>query len=54
MRTAIYLRLSRADGDLGEDDKDESNSIENQRLLLKDYISQNEELEGEVLEFVEM
>ena len=53
MRTAIYLRLSRSDGDLGEDDKDESNSIENQRLLLKDYISHNEEFNGEVLEYVD-
>ena len=31
---ALYLRLSMADGDLGKDNKDESNSIENQRLLL--------------------
>ena len=53
MRIAIYLRLSRADGDMGEDGKDESNSIENQRLLLTDYISRNEELDGEVLEFVD-
>ena len=26
---AFYLRLSMADGDLGKDNKDESNSIEN-------------------------
>ena len=32
---ALYLRLSMADGDLGKDNKDESNSLENQRLLLK-------------------
>lgn len=36
MRTAFYLRLSMADGDLGKDGKDESNSIENQRMLLED------------------
>ena len=35
---AIYLRLSLADTDLGENGKDESNSIENQRLLIRNYI----------------
>ena len=53
MKIAMYLRLSRADGDMGEDGKDESNSIENQRLLLADYISKNDELEGDVTEFVD-
>ena len=53
MRIALYLRLSRADGDMGEDGKDESNSIENQRLILTDYISRNDELEGDVIEFVD-
>ena len=28
---ALYLRLSMADGDLGKDNKDESNSIEKHR-----------------------
>ena len=32
MKIAFYLRLSIADGDLGKNDKDESNSIENQRI----------------------
>ena len=31
MKLAFYLRLSLADGDLGKNNKDESNSIENQR-----------------------
>ena len=44
---AIYLRLSRMDGDVG-DGKDESNSIENQRKLLLDYIDEHPELEGTV------
>ncbi|MCD7890123.1 MAG: DUF6017 domain-containing protein [Oscillospiraceae bacterium] len=35
---ALYLRLSMSDGDLGKDNKDESNSIENQRELLLSYI----------------
>ena len=39
MIIALYLRLSMADGDTGEDGKDESNSIENQRTILMDYIS---------------
>ena len=38
-KIAIYLRLSLADGDLKKGSKDESNSIENQRMLLHDYIS---------------
>lgn len=33
-KIAIYLRLSLADGDLKKGSKDESNSIENQRMLL--------------------
>lgn len=37
-RTAIYLRLSREDGD-----KAESDSIKNQRLLLKEYIKGHKE-----------
>lgn len=30
---AAYQRISRADGDLGKDGKDKSNSIENQKEL---------------------
>lgn len=37
-RTAAYLRLSRDDGD-----KQESDSIKNQRELIKEYISRNKE-----------
>lgn len=33
-KNGLYLRLSIADGDLGKDNKDESNSIDNQRTLL--------------------
>jgi DNA invertase Pin-like site-specific DNA recombinase len=50
---AFYLRLSMADGDLGKDNKDESNSIENQRLLLQSYVDANDELIGEVIEYVD-
>lgn len=47
-KLAIYLRLSLEDGL----DKDESNSISNQRILLFDYIRNNGELKGkEVSEF---
>ena len=38
-RCAVYLRLSRSDGD-----QQESNSIKNQRALLNDYLGQHPEL----------
>ena len=34
---AAYQRISRADGDLGKDGKDKSNSIENQKELILRY-----------------
>ena len=49
----FYLRLSISDGDLGKDKKDESNSIENQRLLLQTFLEQREDLNGEVREYVD-
>ena len=36
---AAYQRISRADGDLGKDGKDKSNSIKNQKELIQRYIS---------------
>lgn len=48
-KIAIYLRLSLADGDLKKGSKDESNSIENQRMLLHDYIGKQEDLFGEII-----
>ena len=53
MTVAFYLRLSIADGDLGKDGKDESNSIENQRDLLENYVRQHKELEGDVVEYID-
>ena len=53
MGIAKYLRLSESDGDLGVDGKDESNSIENQRLLLDNFIEARDDLEGEVYEYVD-
>ena len=50
---ALYLRLSKADGDLGKDSKDESYSIENQRKLLKDYLQSSGELQGTVKEYID-
>ena len=38
-RCAVYLRLSRSDGD-----QQESNSIKNQRALLNDYLGKHTEL----------
>lgn len=53
-RPAFYLRLSMADGDLGKDGKDESNSIENQRELLRCFVETREELAGEeIIEYVD-
>lgn len=53
MTNAIYLRLSASDGDLGKDGKDESNSIENQRLLLHSYLKARPELQGDVVEYAD-
>ena len=50
---AIYLRVSLADGDLGLNEKDESNSIENQRLLILEYLKANNSIAGNVLEYVD-
>lgn len=51
---AAYARLSRADGDLGDDGKDESNSIENQKALIHEFIESREEFAGmDVQEYVD-
>ena len=50
-KIAIYLRLSLSDGDLKKGSKDESNSIENQRLLLHSYIEKQDDLPGEIVEY---
>ena len=50
---AMYLRVSLSDGDLGVEQKDESNSIENQRLLLTEYLKANDSIQGQVLEYVD-
>ncbi len=50
---AFYLRLSIADGDLGKNNKDESNSIENQRMLLDSYYERKDDLYGEVEEYID-
>ena len=52
-KIAIYLRLSRADGDMGKDDKDESNSIENQRQLLRSFVEKQTDLFGEIVEYAD-
>lgn len=52
MTTAIYLRISSEDVDLKTGEKDESESISNQRRLLRDYVSAHADLSGsEILEF---
>lgn len=52
MRIAAYLRLSSEDDDLKDTSKTESESISNQRGLLRDFISRRPELTGaEIVEF---
>ena len=51
---AAYQRISRADGDLGKDRKDKSNSIKNQKELIQRYISHKESLQNlPVMDFVD-
>ena len=52
MTIAMYLRLSSEDGDLRDSGKAESESISNQRALLRDFIRSHAEFSGaEVREF---
>ena len=44
-RTAMYLRLSKGDGDLEAGGKAESNSISNQRMIIEKYMKEHPELE---------
>ncbi len=48
---AVYIRLSTEDGDLS-DEKNESNSVVNQRAYIHQYIAQHPEFLGaRILEF---
>ena len=49
----LYYRLSIADGDLKKDEKEESNSIENQRLLLTEFVESRKDLQGDIKEYVD-
>ena len=52
MKIAIYLRLSVADNDLSEGN--ESNSIESQRFIIRDYIEKKPEFDNStILEYVD-
>ncbi len=42
----LYIRISVEDADMGQDGKDESNSVTNQRTLLHDFLRQKKEFEG--------
>lgn len=49
---AMYIRLSLEDGDVDVGSKTESNSVGNQRMLLKDFLRNREEFQNdEILEF---
>lgn len=43
-QAAIYLRLSREDGDVAEGGKQVSNSIANQKELIMDYLKSHPEI----------
>ena len=43
--TAIYLRLSKGDGDVDGVEKAESNSILNQRMIIDRYLGQHPEMQ---------
>ncbi len=49
----MYLRLSLADADLGKDNKDESNSIETQRGLIRTFLERRPEFDGKIIEYVD-
>lgn len=51
-KNGLYLRLSIADGDLEKDNKDESNSIDNQRTLLVNFVQDRDDLSDEYIEYV--
>lgn len=46
---ALYIRLSEADTDVGEE-KEESNSITNQRAFLREYVRSHSEWQDEIVE----
>ncbi|MBR3245128.1 MAG: recombinase family protein [Parasporobacterium sp.] len=50
---ACYMRLSVADGDLGDNNKDLSNSIENQISLIHNYIKSHSEFEDEFEDYID-
>ena len=50
---ALYMRLSVADGDVRNDEREESNSIENQRTALLDFVNRRKDLTGEVVEYID-
>ena len=55
MKTAVYLRISDKDynPELEYDEFTESNSIDNQRLLILDYISAHDDIDSDVIEYVD-
>ena len=50
---AFYMRLSVADGDVRNDEREESNSIENQRAVLSDFVEHRKDLSGDVIEYID-
>lgn len=51
IKAAAYIRISRADSDIGlKEKKDESDSVTNQRALIRRFISESAELKGSNVE----
>ncbi len=43
-KAAIYVRLSKEDGDVSDASKAESNSISNQKELIKDFLKDKQDI----------
>ncbi len=53
MTIGFYMRLSLSDSDVSKGNKDESYSIENQRLLLTSFVEDRDDLYGEIREYID-
>lgn len=49
----LYMRLSLSDADVKGQEKEESNSIENQRALLRKYVESKPDWDGEIIEYID-
>lgn len=53
-KIALYIRLSQEDEDIDDEAKRESNSVTNQRSMLRNFIKEHDEFIGsEVVEYAD-